>query len=239
MPENMEDRQFKLSYWIVSHKKAMFRIGLIGLITIDIILGLQQPNIGEVLVDGSPILDLKRNSFRSKVGYVPQEPTMFNTSIKNNLLLSKDSASDAEIWRSLRLSNSENFINSLPDGIETMVGNNGVRLSVGQKQRIALARALIRNPEILILDEATSALDTESEALIQSSIEKLTNNMTILVVAHRLSTIVKSDKIYVMKDGKIAESGTFNVLSKNTIGIFYNMLMSQGMMIDTNKEAKS
>ena len=114
-----------------------------------------------------------------------------------------------ELWEVCRFSYAEEFINQLPEGIDTIVGDRGVRLSGGQRQRIALARALVRKPELLILDEATSALDTDSERFIQKSINNLTGNMTILVIAHRLSTIVKAEMIYVLKDGSVVEQGSY------------------------------
>jgi ATP-binding cassette subfamily B protein len=126
------------------------------------------------------------------------------------------------------MANAEKFVTQLPQGIDTIVGDRGVLLSGGQRQRIALARALLRKPELLILDEATSALDTESEALIQQSIEELVHSMTILVVAHRLSTIRKANQVYVMQNGNIIEEGSFLELRKDSSSVLYSMLQKQG-----------
>ena len=178
----------------------------------DLVLGLQIPEKGEVLLDGIVLGKWKQNSFRERVGYVPQDPFLFHTSIKANLLWSYDQATEHEIWEACRLANAESFIKELPQGIDTLVGDRGVRLSGGQRQRIALARALLRKPELLILDEATSALDTESERLIQQSIDSLAGHMTILIIAHRLSTIIKADIIYVLKEGRIVEQGSYDQL---------------------------
>jgi ABC-type multidrug transport system fused ATPase/permease subunit len=192
----------------------------------DLILGLQIPEKGEVILDKLPLSKWKQNSFREQIGYVPQEPFLFHTTIKNNLLWSHEHASDTEIWEACQLANAETFIRELPEGINTVVGDRGTRLSGGQRQRIALARALLRKPELLILDEATSSLDTESEQLIQQSIEQLAGNLTILVIAHRLSTIVKADMIYVLKEGKIIEKGSYTELFKKN-GLFAYMVRSQ------------
>jgi ATP-binding cassette subfamily B protein len=127
----------------------------------------------------------------------------------------------------LRLANAADFVKQLPQGIDTIVGDRGIRLSGGQRQRIALARALIRKPELLILDEATSALDLESERLIQHSIDQLANAMTILIVAHRLSTIVKADQVYILRQGMVIEEGPFSLLSAKSGGILNGMLSLQ------------
>ena len=194
---------------------------------VDLVLGLQSPNSGEITIDDIPFNDLDQNSFRQKVGYVPQDAILFYSSIRDNLLWAVDKANDEELWRALELSNSDQFVYDLPDGIDTVVGDRGTRLSGGQRQRIALARALLREPDLLILDEATSALDSESEVSIQYSIEKLSKKMAILIVAHRLSTISKADNIYVMQSGKIVEEGSFNNLSHKRRGYLHNMLKLQ------------
>ena len=192
----------------------------------DLVLGLQIPEKGDVLLDGLALSQWKQNSFRKRVGYVPQDPFLFNTSIRENLLWSYDQATEQELWKACRLANAEAFIKELPQGIDTMVGDRGVRLSGGQRQRIALARALLRKPELLILDEATSALDTESERLIQQAIDSLAGHMTILIIAHRLSTIIKADIIYVLKEGMVVEQGSYDQLLE-TNGRFTHMAQGQ------------
>jgi ABC-type multidrug transport system fused ATPase/permease subunit len=193
----------------------------------DLLLGLQVPNEGAVLIDGISLSNFNQNSFRERIGYVPQDPMLFHSSIRENLLWSFKGATETDLWLALRLANAENFIKELPEGIDTIVGDRGVRLSGGQRQRIALARALIRKPELLILDEATSALDSESELLIQESIEMIGKDTTILIVAHRLSTIAKANKVYILDKGKIVEEGTFQELSNSKNSILNQMLAIQ------------
>ena len=193
----------------------------------DLVLGLQIPESGRVLVDGVPLGDWRQNSYRERIGYVPQDPLLFHSTIRDNLLWSYEQASEHELWESLRLANAAGFVNDLPQGIDTVVGDRGVRLSGGQRQRIALARAILRKPELLILDEATSALDSESEQLIQQSIEKVAQGTTILVIAHRLSTIAKADYVYVMQQGRVAEEGEFTTLSTRSGSILSGMIAAQ------------
>jgi ABC-type multidrug transport system fused ATPase/permease subunit len=193
----------------------------------DLVLGLQIPEKGQVLIDGIPLGNWKQNSFRNRVGYVPQEPLLFHGSIRDNLLWASEEADENSLWEVLRLANAETFVKELPDGIETVVGDRGVRLSGGQRQRIALARALLRKPELLILDEATSALDSESEQLIQQSIENVAHETTVLIVAHRLSTIAKADQVYVLRLGRVVEEGSFSELSMIKGGVLNAMLAAQ------------
>ena len=193
----------------------------------DLILGLQVPVSGEVMIDDVALNNYKQNSFRQKIGYVPQDPMLFDCSIRDNLLWSNENATEPEIWDVLKLANADSFIKELPNGLDTLVGDRGVRLSGGQRQRIALARALIRNPELLILDEATSSLDSESEKLIQNSIENVAQKTTLLVVAHRLSTISKADQVYVLNNGNIIEEGSFENLITKKDGILTQMLRNQ------------
>ncbi len=193
----------------------------------DLVLGLQIPEKGQVLIDGLPLADWKQNSFRERIGYVPQDPLLFHASIRDNMLWSIESVNEADLWDALRLANAIDFVKELPQGIDTIVGDRGIRLSGGQRQRIALARALLRKPELLILDEATSALDSESEQMIQQSIEQVAHGTTILVVAHRLSTIAKADQVYVMRQGRVVEEGPFSVISKKVGGILNTMLAAQ------------
>jgi ATP-binding cassette subfamily B protein len=197
----------------------------------DLLLGLQIPDKGEVLLDGIPMHEWRQNSFREKIGYVPQDPQLFNCSIRDNLLWSFEQASESDIWQACKLANAEDFVRNLPHGLDTKVGDRGILLSGGQRQRIALARALLRKPELLILDEATSSLDSESEELIQIAIENLASESTLLVIAHRLSTINKADQIYVLNEGELVESGSFADLSEKTDSIFLKMLKLQQLSL--------
>lgn len=194
---------------------------------VDLILGLQSPSSGSIQADGVPIECLQKNLYRQSIGYVPQDPILFNASIRDNLLWAQGESNDRLIWEALVMANAASFVQSLPQGIHTVVGDRGSRLSGGQRQRIALARALVRKPEILLLDEATSALDSESEALIQDSIERLIHKATIFVVAHRISTISRADEVYVLRNGRIIEEGSFDYLAQLDGSTVQRMLQLQ------------
>ena len=167
---------------------------------------------GRLQIDGTDIRDLKIDSLRAQLGIVTQESLLFNESVKYNIALGKPDASMEEIKRAARIANAHEFIEKLEGGYETNIGDGGSKLSGGQKQRLSIARAVLKNPPILILDEATSALDTESEKLVQEALYKLMENRTSLVIAHRLSTIQHADEIIVMEGGRIAERGTHQEL---------------------------
>ena len=167
---------------------------------------------GEILLDGYNINDLTCDSLRNNMSIITQNPYMFNFSIKDNLLLAKENASMREIRKVCKMACIDDFIMSLPDKYETMIGENGVILSGGQKQRLAIARALLMKTEIILFDEATSALDNETQSEIQNAIKNLKGEYTILIIAHRLSTIIDSDKIYVIDNGKIIDSGSHKYL---------------------------
>ena len=179
---------------------------------IDVIMGFNEPEKGSITCDGTPLHDFDIGSYRARIGYVPQDSALFNGTIRENLLWAKPDASEADLRRACRQAHAEEFITSLPQGYETVTGDRGVRLSGGQIQRIALARAILRKPDLLILDEATSSLDTRSERLIQEAIETIAKDTTIVVIAHRLSTIVNADYVYVLKGGKVVEEGTYQEL---------------------------
>ncbi|MFH6769854.1 ABC transporter ATP-binding protein [Gaetbulibacter aquiaggeris] len=169
-------------------------------------------NEGQILIDGLDIRDLTTKSLRKQLGIVTQDAILFNESIKNNLKLGKDNASDEEIIDALKVANAWEFVKDLPLGIDTNIGDSGNKLSGGQKQRISIARAVLKSPPIMILDEATSALDTESERLVQIALENMMKNRTSIVIAHRLSTIQNADEIVVLQKGKIVEKGTHDEL---------------------------
>ena len=166
-----------------------------------------------MLVDGVDLRSYDVGSWRRKVGFVPQEPVLFNAAIVDNILIARPDASLDQVRRAAEMAHATEFIDALPQGYDTVVGERGIKLSGGQKQRIALARALLRDPEVLILDEATSSLDTESERSIQQAILSLKGRMTVIVIAHRLSTVEKADRIFVIKDGRVSEEGTFEELT--------------------------
>ncbi|TLF44091.1 ABC transporter ATP-binding protein [Maribacter aurantiacus] len=173
-------------------------------------------NEGEVTIDGTNIKHFSKKSLRSLLGLVTQDSILFNDSVKNNIRLGKENATDADIIEAAKIANAHDFIMELPNGYDTNIGDGGNKLSGGQKQRLSIARAVLKNPPIMILDEATSALDTESERLVQDALEKMMRNRTSIVIAHRLSTIQNADTIVVLNKGEIVEQGSHNeLLSQN------------------------
>lgn len=181
---------------------------------------------GAIKIDGVDLKDMKMNSLRSMIGLVTQDSILFNDSIRNNLLIGKHDATEEELIDALKVANAYEFVKDLPQGIDTNIGDAGGKLSGGQKQRLSIARAVLKNPPIMILDEATSALDTESEKLVQVALENMMQNRTSVVIAHRLSTIQKADKIVVMKKGEIVEQGTHaELLALN--GTYSNLVTLQ------------
>ena len=165
-----------------------------------------------MLVDGEPLESYDKNAWRSKLAYVSQETILFHDSVYRNIAWGREGATEAAVYEAARLAQADEFIRALPEGYATVIGDRGMRLSGGQRQRIALARALLRSPELLILDEATSELDAESETRIQAALEEVRGRTTVLMAAHRLSTITSADRIYVLEDGEIVESGTASEL---------------------------
>ena len=181
---------------------------------------------GCVKIDGINIKDITLNSLRDLMGLVTQDSILFNDTIKNNIKLGKQDATDDEIIAALKVANAYEFVSALPNGIDTNIGDAGGKLSGGQKQRLSIARAVLKNPPIMILDEATSALDTESEKFVQVALENMMQNRTSIVIAHRLSTIQKADKIVVMQKGEIVEQGTHDeLLTLN--GMYSKLVMMQ------------
>lgn len=170
---------------------------------IDLVMGLLKPESGQILIDGEPLSDHNLLSFRRSISYVPQDPFLFNGTIRENLLMVYPEASEDELQSALAFSSAARFVNALPDGLDTHIGDRGVKLSGGERQRLVLARAILKRPSILVLDEATSALDSENERHIQGAIEQMNGSMTIIVIAHRLSTISNADQVIVVDDGQI------------------------------------
>jgi ATP-binding cassette, subfamily B, bacterial len=183
---------------------------------------------GQIYIDRKPIREFDLPALREAIGVVTQESFLFNGSIRENLLMGKPQATDAELWRAVIAANAQQFIQRLPDGLESVVGERGVKLSVGEKQRLSIARALLKDPPILILDEATASVDTATERLIQEALERLMANRTSIVIAHRLSTIVRADQILVLDYGRIIERGTHDKLL--SLGGKYTRLCQQSLL---------
>jgi subfamily B ATP-binding cassette protein MsbA len=185
-------------------------------------------NEGKITIDGLDIRDLTIKSLRNQLGIVTQDAILFNDTIKNNLLLGVEDASDNDVIDALKVANAWEFVEELPNSIDTNIGDGGNKLSGGQKQRLSIARAVLKNPPIMILDEATSALDTESESLVQIALENMMKNRTSIVIAHRLSTIQNADAIIVMQKGKIIEQGKHDeLLTKN--GVYKKLVDMQSL----------
>ena len=194
---------------------------------VDLLLRLFDPDEGEVKIDGVNLKEYKAASWLSKIGFVSQDTFIFHESARNNITFGSEEYPDQEIIKAAREANADDFIIKLPQGYDTPVGDRGTKLSGGEKQRIAIARAMIRKPEVLILDEATSALDNVSEKVVQEAIDKVSHGCTTLIIAHRLSTIRNADMIYVLDRGKIAESGTHEQLM-NQQGKYWELYKTQG-----------
>ena len=183
---------------------------------------------GSINIDGTNINKITQNSLRGLMGLVTQDSILFNDTVKGNLLVAKETASDEEIVSALKVANAWEFVEQLPEGINTNIGDSGNKLSGGQKQRLSIARAVLKNPPIMILDEATSALDTESERLVQDALDKMMENRTSVVIAHRLSTIQKANTIVVMSKGKIVEQGKHEELLQKK-GTYFNLVEMQSL----------
>lgn len=194
----------------------------------DLLPRFYDTSAGVILVDGQDIRDIQAESLRQRMGIVTQESVLFNDSIANNISFSKPNATREEIIEAARIANAHEFIMQTEAGYDTVIGDRGLKLSGGQRQRISIARAVLRNPEILILDEATSALDTESEKLVQEALNTLMQNRTVLVIAHRLSTIQHADKILVIEDGRVVQEGTHAMLMDAESGLYRRLQQMQG-----------
>lgn len=185
-------------------------------------------NEGTISIDGTNIKDITKKSLRDLMGLVTQDSILFNATVRNNISMGKEGASDEEIFEAAKIANAHEFIIELPNGYDTNIGDSGNKLSGGQKQRLSIARAVLKNPPIMILDEATSALDTESERLVQDALEKMMRNRTSIVIAHRLSTIQNANSIVVLQKGEIVEQGTHaELLAKN--GVYKKLVQMQSL----------
>ncbi|KAJ7966889.1 ABC transporter B family protein [Quillaja saponaria] len=205
---------------------------------ISMIQRFYDPTSGKILLDGHDLKNLQLKWLREQMGLVSQEPALFATTISENILFGKEDANMDQIIRAAKAANAHFFIQGLPDGYQTQVGEGGTQLSGGQKQRIAIARAVLRNPKILLLDEATSALDAESEHIVQEALDKIMSDRTTVIVAHRLSTIRNVDKIMVLKNGQVVENGNhLELMSKN--GEYANLVSLQASEQHTNSSSIS
>jgi ATP-binding cassette, subfamily B, bacterial len=175
---------------------------------INLAIGLRRPTVGRVMLDGIDLRELNLRSYRRQIGVVPQATILFNGTVRENVTFGLDEISERRLWEILDQANLADFVRSLPQTLDTPLGEGGTRLSGGQKQRLAIARALARDPRIILLDEATSALDAESERLVQQALVRLTKGRTTLIVAHRFSTIRHASRIIVMREGRVVEDGT-------------------------------
>ena len=181
----------------------------------DLLPRFYDPISGNIFIDKINLKDLNLKNLRDLYGIVTQNVILFNETIKNNIIHGNKNASENDVNKAVKSANIQDLVDKLDNGLNTYIGENGVKLSGGEKQRLSIARALIKNPDILILDEATASLDSESEKMVHSAIDNIIKNRTVIIIAHRLSTIINADKILVMNDGKIVESGSHNELLKN------------------------
>lgn len=213
---------------VTLHIEGGTRVALVGesgagkTTAVSLIARFYEKDSGSILIDGISISDVTQKSLRSNIGFVQQNIFLFDASIRDNLRYGKIDASEEEMWRALEEANLKDFVLSLPNGLDTEVGERGTRLSGGQKQRLSIARAFLKNPPILVFDEATSSLDNESEALIQSSFNKLAKGRTSIIIAHRLSTVIDCDTIFVLDKGRVVEQGKHEELLAKK-GIYYRL----------------
>ncbi len=203
---------------------------------IQLLMRFYETDSGAIRIDGKPVSDFNLHELRRNIAIVPQEVILFGGTILENISYGKPGASFEEIYTAARKANALQFIESFPEKFDTVVGERGIKLSGGQRQRIAIARAILKDPKILILDEATSSLDAESEKLVQEALNELMKNRTTLVIAHRLATINKVDKIYVIRDGIIAESGTHTQLLSIENGLYANLVRLQFEAVTEGRE---
>jgi ABC-type multidrug transport system fused ATPase/permease subunit len=192
-----------------------------------LLLRFYEPTEGEILINGEPIAHYTQTSLREHIGVVMQDVALFNDSIEENLRLANAKATKNDVRAAAKQAHAEIFIDKLPDGYKTLVGERGVKLSGGEKQRVAIARAILKDPQLIILDEATSALDSESETHVQAGLNQLMSGRTSLIIAHRLSTVMRADQILVLKNGKVVERGTHHELQDKSGGLYAKLFKLQ------------
>ncbi|MGA1802959.1 ABC transporter ATP-binding protein [Rhizobium sp. HT1-10] len=200
---------------------------------INLIPRFYDPAAGQILIDGQDISHITKQSLRQHLAYVSQQPYLFEGTIRDNIRYGRPEATDLEVEEAARLAYAHDFIMAQPEGYDTPVGENGVTLSGGQRQRVSIARALVRNAPILLLDEATSALDTESEAAVQKALDEAMSGRTVVVIAHRLSTVVRAEKIVVMQQGRVVEEGNHETLAKSPEGLYARLNNLQAPVLKT------
>jgi ATP-binding cassette subfamily C protein len=196
----------------------------------DLIMGLIEPERGRVTIDGVVLQKQQTYAWRQRIGYVAQDTFLFHDTVRQNLIWARGDATDDEIRRALKMAAAEEFVMRMPQGLDTVVGDRGALLSQGERQRIALARALLRRPMLLVLDEAFNSLDAENEQRIWRTIERLRGEVTIVLIAHRFSTVRSADVIYVLEDGKVAESGDWAALYANENGRLRTLYEAQKVL---------
>ncbi|MBU2585743.1 MAG: ATP-binding cassette domain-containing protein, partial [Bacteroidetes bacterium] len=202
---------------------------------VDLIPRFYDVTDGSILIDGIDIREYELKSLRNHIGIVTQDSILFNETIKNNICYGFENPNENEIIEAAKAANAHEFITKFPRGYDTIIGERGLKISGGQRQRLSIARALLKNPPIMIFDEATSALDSESEILVQEAIERMMKNRTTFVIAHRLSTVRKANKIVVIDMGKIVQIGKHNELISDTNGLYHRLYTLQ-FMIDEEAE---
>ncbi|MGG4213241.1 ABC transporter ATP-binding protein [Paenibacillus sp. FSL L8-0638] len=200
---------------------------------VDVLMGFLRPTGGQITIDGLVLSDELLPQWRQSFGYVSQDPFLFHATVRENLMLADKDASEQQLWEALHFAAADNFVSRLPEGLDTIIGDRGIRLSGGERQRLVLARAILHHPPILILDEATSALDGEHEAAIQAALERMKGQMTLIVIAHRLSTIRHADQIVVLDQGEVIQQGNYRQLEQEERGAFSQLLSYQSSVTAT------
>ncbi len=195
----------------------------------DLLMGLMPPASGRVMVDNVRLDASHAPAWREQVGYVAQDTPLFHDSVRANLLWARPEATEGELHDALRMAAADEFVARLPHGIDTVIGDRGATLSQGERQRIALARAILRRPRLLVLDEATNSLDSDNEARILGAIERMRGGLTVVLIAHRLSTVRRADLIYVVEDGAVVEWGDWRALCAKLDGRFRTWCVAQGL----------